>query len=53
MDDRKEILNNHYNKYNEDSEPIKDNSYMIEHVTTTNYIQKYLVQIFRIFFISM
>ena len=42
MNERNEVLNNHYNNYDEDSRLIKNNSHMLEYITTTNYIYKYL-----------
>lgn len=40
--DRKEIIDNHYNNYDEDSRLIKDNVHNTEFLVTKNYIEKYL-----------
>ena len=42
MDKVEEILDNYYNNYDEDSRLIRDKSHMVEYITTTSYIEKYL-----------
>lgn len=42
MDIRKEIINNHYNNYDEDSRLIKDNTHKLEFIISKEYINKYL-----------
>ena len=42
MNEVETILENYYNNYDEDSRLIKDKSHMIEYITTTKYIEKYL-----------
>lgn len=42
MNDREEIINNHYNNYDEDSRLVKNNSHNLEYITTTTFIEKYL-----------
>ncbi len=36
------ILNDFYNNYDEDSRLIRDKAHMVEYITTTKYIEKYL-----------
>lgn len=40
--DKKEILNQYYNNYDEDSRLIKDNTHKVEFVITKEYIDKFL-----------
>lgn len=40
--DRKAVIENHYNNYDEDSRLIKDKAHNIEFVLTKHYIDKYL-----------
>lgn len=42
MSEIEQILKNYYNNYDEDSRLIKDKAHMIEFITTTRYIEKYL-----------
>ena len=42
MEKREEIINAHYNGYDEDSRLIKDNTHKIEFIVTDKYINKYL-----------
>ena len=42
MKDRNEIINNHYNNYNEDERFIKDNSHSLEYTVSKIYFDKYL-----------
>lgn len=42
MNDIEKILNEYYNNYDEDLRLIKDKSHMVEYITTTKYIEKYL-----------
>ena len=42
MDKREELINNHYNNYDEDNRLIKDNTHNIEFLVTQEYIEKYL-----------
>lgn len=39
---REEILNNHYNNYEEDTRLLKDNTHKLEYLTTLKYVEKYL-----------
>lgn len=39
---REEIINNHYNNYEEDIRFTKDNYHSLEYITTKTYIDKYL-----------
>ena len=42
MEKVKEILENYYNNYDEDSRLVKDKTHTIEFITTTKFIDKYL-----------
>ena len=42
MDDRKNIIDNYYNNYDEDRRLIKDNTHNVEFLVTKNYIEKFL-----------
>lgn len=42
MNEIEKILDNFYNNYDEDSRLIRDNAHIIEYLTTTKYIEKYL-----------
>ena len=42
MEDRKEILDNYYNGYDEESRLIKDKAHNVEYLVTKEYIGKYL-----------
>jgi len=42
MDDRKEIINNYYNTYDEDNRLIKDKAHRLEFVISTEYLKKYI-----------
>ena len=42
MGNVKQILENYYNDYDEESRLIKDKTHMIEYITTIKYIEKYL-----------
>jgi ubiquinone/menaquinone biosynthesis C-methylase UbiE len=42
MNEVEEILNEHYNNYNEEERLVKDKAHQIEYITTTKYIEKYL-----------
>ncbi|MBR6778825.1 MAG: methyltransferase domain-containing protein [Clostridia bacterium] len=42
MANRKTLINNHYNNYDEDNRLIKDNTHNVEFLVTKNYIEKYL-----------
>ena len=42
MGNVKEILENYYNNYDEDSRLVRDKTHTIEFITTTNFIDKYL-----------
>ncbi|MFQ6752462.1 MAG: class I SAM-dependent methyltransferase [Clostridia bacterium] len=44
MDNRRSLINNHYENYDEDNRLIKDNTHNVEYRVTTNYIEKYLKQ---------
>ncbi|MBR3897674.1 MAG: class I SAM-dependent methyltransferase [Bacilli bacterium] len=44
MDNRQEIINNHYNNYDEDSRLVKDHTHNLEFLITKNYIERYLKQ---------
>ena len=42
MNDVEKILNNYYNRYDEDARLIKDKAHSVEFLTTIRYIDKYL-----------
>ena len=42
MSNRKEIISNHYNNYDEDNRLIKDHTHNLEFIISKEYIQKYL-----------
>lgn len=42
MNKVEKILNDYYNDYDEDSRLIRDKAHMVEYITTTKYIEKYL-----------
>ncbi len=42
MGNVKEILENYYNNYDEDSRLVRDKTHTIEFITTTKFIDKYL-----------
>ena len=42
MNKREEIINNHYNNYDEDNRLVIDNTHKIEFLVTKEYIDKYL-----------
>ncbi len=42
--ERQELINNHYNNYDEDVRLVKDNANNIEFLITKNYIDKYLTK---------
>lgn len=42
MEKVKEILENYYNNYDEDSRLVRDKTHTIEFITTTKFIDKYL-----------
>ena len=42
MNERKELLDNYYNNYDEDSRLIKDKTHSVEFLVTKEYIEKYL-----------
>lgn len=42
MNEVEKILENYYNNYDEDSRLIKNKAHMVEYITTTKYIEKYL-----------
>ncbi len=42
MDNRKEIINNYYNNYDEDNRLIKDKAHRLEFVISTEYLKKYI-----------
>ena len=42
MADRKKLINDHYNNYDEDNRLVKDNTHNVEYVVTKHYIEKYL-----------
>ena len=42
MNKREELINNHYNNYDEESRLVKDNTHNIEFLVTQEYIKKYL-----------
>ena len=42
MNEVEKIIVNYYNDYDEDSRLIKNKTHMIEYITTTKYIEKYL-----------
>ena len=43
MNEVEQILNEYYNNYNEDERLIKDKAHQLEFITTTKYIEKYLL----------
>ena len=43
MSNRKDIINNYYNNYDEENRLIKDNTHNVEFVVTKHYIDKYLI----------
>ncbi len=42
QNDRKNLLSNHYENYDEDNRLIKDNTHNVEYLITKEYIEKYL-----------
>ena len=42
MENVKEILENYYNNYDEDSRLVRDKTHSIEFITTTKFVDKYL-----------
>ena len=42
MENVQRILENFYNNYDEESRLVKDKTHMVEFITTTNFIDKYL-----------
>ena len=42
MGNVREILENYYNNYDEDSRLVRDKTHTIEFITTTKFINKYL-----------
>lgn len=42
MENRKTLIDNHYNNYDEDNRLVKDNTHNIEFLVTKEYIEKYL-----------